>query len=108
MDIDLIIIITFLIITLVIGLYASKGIHTFKDYAVGNRKMSTFVITISMIATIYGGGHLTYKINDYACKGLYMLVRDLTGPFSFYLASTFIIPRMKEFMEHLEFVNKIV
>ena len=98
MDIDLIIIIFFLATTLVIGLYTSKGIQTFKEYAVGNRKLSTVVITVSMIATTYGGGNLTYKINDYLLKGWYMLIRDLTGPFSFYLASRFIIIRMKEFL----------
>ncbi|TSJ81268.1 MAG: sodium:solute symporter family protein [Candidatus Cardinium sp.] len=96
--IDLIIIGIFLVVALAIGLYYSKGITTFKDYAVGSRKMSTFVISTSLIATIYGGGFLRSKLNGYYHQGLYMLLIDLISPVRFYLASQLIIVRMKEFI----------
>ncbi|AWN81678.1 hypothetical protein [Candidatus Cardinium hertigii] len=56
--IDFIIIGLSLIGTLVIGIYYGRGIKTFQEYAVGNRKMATSVIAISLVATIYGGSHL--------------------------------------------------
>ncbi|MBX9890614.1 MAG: HD domain-containing protein [Amoebophilaceae bacterium] len=98
MNIDLVIITTFLITTLVIGLYASKGIHTFQDYAVGSRKMSTSVLTVSLIATLYGGVTLHRNLNDYYWKSFYMLILDLFWSIGIYLASRFIIPKMREFI----------
>ena len=79
-NIDLIIVAIFLIITLIVGIYYGRGIITFQDYAVGNRKMSTTVITISLVATIYGGRILNYELRDYYHDGFYALRMDLLGP----------------------------
>ncbi|WP_243018681.1 sodium:solute symporter family transporter [Candidatus Cardinium hertigii] len=98
MDVDLLIIIVFLVTTLAIGLYCSRSITTFKDYAVGSRNMSTWVITISLIATIYGGNFLHTQLTGYYYQGLYMLLLSLGSPLRFYLASRFIIVRMKEWL----------
>lgn len=51
MEIDLVIISTFLVATLMLGLSHSRGIKTFKDYALGGG-MSTFVLTCSLVATL--------------------------------------------------------
>lgn len=98
MDIDLLIIIVFLVTTLAIGLYCSRSVTTFKDYAVGSRNMSTWVITISLIATIYGGNFLHTQLTGYYYQGLYMLILSLGSPLRFYLASRFIIVRMQEWL----------
>lgn len=105
--IDLIIIGVFLVITLVIGLYYSKGIATFKDYAVGSSNMSTLVITVSLIATTYDGGILNSRLDGYYRRGLYMLIMDLASPVSFYFASRFIILRMKEFIGDLSIAESM-
>ncbi|WP_243517668.1 MULTISPECIES: sodium:solute symporter, partial [unclassified Candidatus Cardinium] len=91
-------IIVFLVTTLAIGLYCSKSVTTFKDYAVGSRNMSTWVVTISLIATIYGGNFLHTQLTGYYYQGLYMLILSLGSPLRFYLASRFIIVRMKEWL----------
>ncbi|TDG94790.1 sodium:solute symporter family transporter [Cardinium endosymbiont of Culicoides punctatus] len=98
MDIDLLIIIVFLVTTLAIGLYCSRSVTTFKDYAVGSRNMSTWVITISLIATIYGGNFLHTQLTGYYYQGLYMFILSLGSPLRFYLASRFILVRMKEWL----------
>ncbi|TDG95044.1 sodium:solute symporter family protein [Cardinium endosymbiont of Culicoides punctatus] len=105
--IDLIIIGIFLAISLTIGLYYSKGITTFKDYAVGGGNMSTLVITISLIATTYAGGILNSRLDGYYRQGIYMLIMDLASPVSFYLASRFIIIRMKEFIGDLSIAESM-
>lgn len=90
MDVNLIIIIGFLITTLVIGIYHGRKVNTFKDYAVGNRAMSTWVITISLVATIYGGRFLYAVLSGYYRRGLYAMIRDLAAPLlMFYLTSRF-------------------
>ncbi|MDD9139355.1 MAG: HD domain-containing protein [Candidatus Cardinium sp.] len=99
MDINLIIIISFLVTTLIIGIYCGRGVCTFKDYAVGNRQMSTWVITISLMATIYGSRFLYAVLSGYYRRGLYAIIRDLIAPlFMFYLTSRFLSIRMKEFL----------
>ncbi|ROT47749.1 sodium:solute symporter family protein, partial [Candidatus Cardinium hertigii] len=106
-NIDLVIVGVFLIITLAIGFYYGKGITTFQDYAVGNRKMTNLVITISLIATIYGGNMLSSRLNIYYDLGLYELIMDLVHPIAFYLASRFVIIRMKEFVGHLSIAESM-
>ncbi|MEF2229177.1 MAG: sodium:solute symporter family protein [Candidatus Cardinium sp.] len=98
MDIDLFIVVVFLVTTLAIGLYCSQSVVTFKDYAVGRRNMSTWVITVSLIATIYGGNFLHTQLTGYYYQGLYMLLLSLGSPLRFYLVSRFIIVRMKEWL----------
>lgn len=107
MYIDFIIIGVFLAVILATGLYYGKGIKTFQAYAVGSRKMSDFVITISLIATTYGGGILVSRLDDYYRQGFYMLIMDLASPINFFLASRFMVPRMKEFMGHFSIAESM-
>lgn len=46
-NIDVVIFIIFLIITLTIGLFCGQGIKTFKDYALGGRNFSTATFSYS-------------------------------------------------------------
>lgn len=55
MNIDLIIVGVFLVITLSVGLYYGRGTNTFKDYAVGSSTMPPWAITVSLIATLSTG-----------------------------------------------------
>ncbi|MBX9890296.1 MAG: sodium:solute symporter family protein [Amoebophilaceae bacterium] len=83
---------------LILGIYYSKGIKTFEEYAIGNRKMSTFVLTLSLIATTYGGSTLNSRLDACYRNGIYAFMLDLASPLSFYLAARFIIIRMQEFL----------
>jgi len=98
MPLDLRIIIIFLIGTLFLGMYHSKGVKTFEDYAMGQRKMSTFALTLSLIATTYGGNILTTRLDAFYKEGVAAFIMDLVSPLSFYLASRCFIVRMKEFL----------
>ncbi|TSJ80182.1 MAG: hypothetical protein NMK33_06425 (plasmid) [Candidatus Cardinium sp.] len=59
--------------------------------------MSTWVIIVSLIAT-YGGNFLHTQLTGYYYQRLYMLLLSLGSPLRFYLASQFIIVRMKEWL----------
>ncbi|MCT4696936.1 sodium:solute symporter family protein [Candidatus Cardinium sp. TP] len=107
MYIDWIIITVCLTTILAVGLYGSKGVATFKDYAVGNRHMSTFVLTASLIATVYGGGFLTTRLNAHYHNGLYTLMRDLVFPIGFYITARLMIVRMKSFIGHLSIAESM-
>ncbi|AWN81616.1 sodium:solute symporter family protein [Candidatus Cardinium hertigii] len=106
--IDVMIIGFSLIGTLVIGIYYGRGIKTFQDYAVGNRKMATSVIAISVIATIYGGGTLHAGLDGCYRKGFEILItQSILVAIIGYLFSRFITPRMKEFMGHLSIAESM-
>lgn len=105
-NIDLLIIGIFLMVTLAIGMYYSRGITTFRDYAVGNRKTSTMVLTTSLIATVYGAKALHVGFNDHYREGFYAF-KYLSGSVSVYLASRFLIVRMKEFVGHLSIAESM-
>ncbi|MDD9140039.1 MAG: sodium:solute symporter family protein, partial [Candidatus Cardinium sp.] len=106
--IDFMIIGLSLIGTLVIGIYYGRGIKTFQEYAVGNRKMATSVIAISLIATIYGGGTLGVGLDQSYRQGFERLIAQsiLIVPM-LYLFSRFTIPRMKEFEKHFSIAESM-
>jgi len=56
MSIDNIIVLIYLAVILVIGLFAGRNIKTFQDYAVSTRSYSTFVLFSTMSASFIGGG----------------------------------------------------
>ncbi|AWN81584.1 sodium:solute symporter family protein [Candidatus Cardinium hertigii] len=95
--IDSLLIGIFLLLTLAIGLYYGKDIKTFQEYAVGNRKMSSMTLTTSLIATIYSAKSFYIGFNQHYQHGIYAL-KYVSGPLSVYLASKFLIVRMKEFI----------
>lgn len=107
MNIDLIIISIFLVITLAIGLYCGKGITTFQDYAVGNRKIRSTVLAISLVATVYGGRSLTDGLDIDYRYGFYRFMCMIAQIAGFYIASRFIILRMETFIGHLSIAESM-
>ncbi|AWN81509.1 sodium:solute symporter family protein [Candidatus Cardinium hertigii] len=105
--IDLMIIGLFLIGTLVIGIYYGRSIKTFQDYAIGNRKMATSIIAISLIATVYGGETLQLRLDQSYRQGLKTYCIFFSVASIMYFFSRFITPRMKEFMGHLSIAESM-
>ncbi|AWN81508.1 sodium:solute symporter family protein [Candidatus Cardinium hertigii] len=106
--IDVMIIGLSLIGTLVIGIYYGRGVQTFQDYAVGNRKTATSVIAISFIATVYGGRTLLAGLDDSYRLGFERLNRQSVVIVAMiYFFSRFIIPRMKRFVGHLSIAESM-
>ncbi|TSJ80642.1 MAG: hypothetical protein NMK33_04230 [Candidatus Cardinium sp.] len=105
MNIDLVIIVLFLVITLTVGFYCGKGVTTFQDYAIGNRKMDSFIIAVSIIATIYGGRSLL-ALDAFYQESFYKTF-DLIYFVMLFLGSRFIILRMKECTGHLSIAESM-
>ncbi|WP_339044527.1 sodium:solute symporter family protein [Cardinium endosymbiont of Tipula unca] len=87
-------------LTLAIGFYYGRSVTTFRDYAIGNRNMSDFVLTVSLIATTYGGVILNSRLDALYHQGFYVVMMYLASPINYYLATRFVIVRMKEFSGH--------
>lgn len=105
--IDLIIITGFLILTLVIGLYHGKGVTSFQDYAVGNKRMPTTVIILSLIATIYGGRTLHDNLNSLYHKGVGVCIKPLLSTIIHLVFARWLFVRMKEFTDHLSIAESM-
>ncbi len=55
-----IILATFLIAILALGLWAARGVKTMKDYALANRSLGTGVLTMTLLATFIAAGNLGF------------------------------------------------
>ena len=54
---------SFLLITLLIGLLAGRGIKDIREYAIANKMYGTGVLTITFLAT-YLGGFMTLSVQE--------------------------------------------
>jgi Na+/proline symporter/signal transduction histidine kinase len=99
-DIDNLIILTFLIITFIAGIRHAKGIKTMSDYALGGRNFSTGVIVATLVATSVSGSGFFIDLSNTYFDGLYYLIAASAMSLSFLITGFFFIPRMGEFLGH--------
>ncbi|XWN34950.1 MAG: hypothetical protein ROO73_05115 [Roseivirga sp.] len=69
---DLHIVEAFLVITLLVGLLASKGIRSIHDYALSGRNFSTPTLVLTYLATGIGGGSLLGDSKEVFQSGVIM------------------------------------
>lgn len=81
--IDVIIVCIFLCSTLYVGLRSGKNVKTFKDYAIGNRRFSDFVIFCTVAATCIGGSSTMGCVGAAYRVGIVQLVAQVATPLSF-------------------------
>jgi len=77
LSVDHLIVYTFLLITLVVGLWASRGIKDIREYAIGNKQFGTGVLTMTILATYIGGWHLAGLPSDVFADGLVHIIPDV-------------------------------
>ena len=60
---------TFLLVTLLVGLWAGRGVKDIRDYTIANRQLGTGVLTMTILATYITGnkgigyvGHVFHNI----------------------------------------------
>lgn len=105
-NIDVVIFIIFLTITLAIGLFYGRGIKTFKDYALGGRNFSTATLATALIATWISGSAFLTDVSETYKNGLfYMVPGMLSDIFSWIIICYFIAPRIGEFLGALSIAD---
>ena len=98
MNIDIAIVVGFLVLNLGIGLYYGRGVKSIKDYALGDRNFSTSALVATTVATTIGGGFFAGAITESYRQGLYFIIPALGEPLALIIVSLFLIPRMREFI----------
>ncbi len=97
-NIDSVILISFLVINLIAGLFFSRGIKDIKEYAVGDRNFSTTTLTATIVATLIGGGFFYGSISQTYKNGLWHIMPRIGDVLTLLLVGYIIVPRMKQFL----------
>ena len=100
-NIDVIVFITFLFITLIIGIWNGRNINSIKQYALGNKKFSTGALVATIVATWIGGDYLFITLSEVYTSGLHYAIGCL-GMVACLLLNAFIFaPRMENYIGSL-------
>ncbi|TDG95050.1 sodium:solute symporter family transporter [Cardinium endosymbiont of Culicoides punctatus] len=105
-DLPLFMVVSFLLLTFLVGIYCSNNVKDIKEYAIGNKEFSTATLIATIVATAYGGGGLTRNVEQVHAQGLYWIVWSSLGIFSIWIISP-LASRMQPFMENLSMADTI-
>jgi Na+/proline symporter len=90
----------FLLVNLFVGLWASKGVKSLRDYSVGNKDFSTGTLTATIVATWIGGGTMMYGLAHIYSRGLVFIISLLGTSLGLFLTGLVTV-RMGEFWHKL-------
>lgn len=97
--IDLAIIIGYLLLTLIVGMYYGRNVKSFQEYAVSKRNFTVPVIIATIFATLSGGNTvLGTSERIFSVGALFLLVR-LGDPLYKLIMAKYIVPRMGRFAD---------
>lgn len=95
------IIVGFLIINLVVGIWSSRGIKNIREYAIGNRNFTTLTLAATVIATWNSGSFFSNSLSETYKEGLWFFCAVTGDIFALSLTAIFLAPRIKEFFDSL-------
>ena len=107
MNIDIAIVVIFLLLNLGVGLYYGRGVTSVREYAVGDRNFTTASLVSTIVATSVTGSLFVVGMSRIYTNGLYHFLPTCGIAVSFYLSAKFIIPRMKSFMGSLSIAESL-
>lgn len=97
-NIDVVIVVAFLIATIIVGMGHGKQIKTLEDYALGKRNFTTTALVATIVATYASGsGFMTTLTRTYR-DGLHYLLASIGIGIWLVIMAFIILPRMKEFL----------
>ncbi|MDR0392838.1 MAG: hypothetical protein LBH52_01235 [Puniceicoccales bacterium] len=95
--IDVVIVCAFLGLTLYVGFRSSKRTKTLKEYAIGNRDFTDFVIFSTVIATVIGGNSTIGLIGQVHKIGVTQILAQLGTPISYVIIAFFVSGRIRQY-----------
>lgn len=97
-DFNLILVGLYLIITLFIGIFTGRNIKDFKEYTLGKRNFSTVVLSMTVCATLIGGGSSLGTATEVFKFGIIVMFAKFGVSLGSIIIAFYIIPRMQRFM----------
>lgn len=101
MSIDEIIVLGFLLLNLLVGLYYGRNVKTVKNYALGERNFSTSAIVATIVATWISGGSFSFYMAETYMQGLRFVLAIIADALSFLIIAYIFIPRMQHLLGKL-------
>ena len=98
MDIDLFIVVSFLVLTLAVGLGHGQKVKNIKDYALGERNFSTGALVATIVATWSSGSGFFITLSETYSNGFYDSFATIGISVAFLIVSFILVPRMGEFL----------
>lgn len=98
MNIDGIVFIVFLVATIIVGLYSSRGIKTIREYAIGRQDFDTTTIAATILATWISGSTFFNNLSETYNDGLYFMWTRISTSLELIAIGVIFAPRMKEFL----------
>lgn len=100
-NLDIAIVIVFLITNLAAGVYSGRGIKNITEYAVGNRNFATTTLAATIIATWLSGSFFTVSVSQSYKEGVWFIPAAIGDILSLIIIARFLAPKMQEFFGHL-------
>lgn len=97
--IDQVIVGLYLIVTLVIGLYAGRNVKSMKDFAIGSRSFSTLILVCAIFATVVDASDTIGLAENTFLAGPVFLFSYMGMIVSRFLTAYLIAPRMEPFFD---------
>ncbi|MFM2428271.1 MAG: hypothetical protein RL012_155 [Bacteroidota bacterium] len=98
LSIDHIVVYVFLLVTLVVGLWAGRAIKDIEEYAIANRVYGTGVLTITFLATFIGGSTIIGTTGNVFRDGILPIIATGVAPMICILwMAVWIAPRIIHF-----------
>jgi Na+/proline symporter len=97
LDVDYLVVGIFLLITLVVGLRAGRGVKDFRSYAIGNKKFGTAALVLTFLATEVGGQGAINLAGEIGTVGIIVLFTFLSFSLSYLVQALWIAPKMRHF-----------
>ncbi len=94
---DIFIIISFLAVTLILGIYYSRNIKTMREYSIGDRRYNTPILVATLFATLIGGGSTLGIAEKVYSIGLVFAITCLGPIINKLLTALYIAPRATVF-----------
>ncbi len=98
LSVDLVIVIAFLTINLIVGLYHGIGVKTIKDHALGGRNFSTGAITATLVATWVSGSGFFITLSKTYSDGLPFIILSSSMALALLIIAFVFVPKMSNFM----------
>ena len=96
---DYLIVYAFLLITLVVGLRAGRGIKDIREYALANKSFGTVALVLTFLATEVGGQGAINLAGEIGTTGIIVLFTFLSFSLSYIIQALWIAPKLVHFSQ---------
>ncbi len=94
--IDHLILLSFLVLILVLGIFAGRYAKSFEDYALANRSFNAPLLLVTLSTTLLGGAGVINEVSTFYCFGYIYILISICGVLSNAVLSLWVIPLFDE------------